>query len=155
MWASPVAPASAVGDCARPRHAAWRCAAASATAAALPRGAGARVGDCCSGRGGSRAGRVREDECGGDGRGGKAGARDPEAEGGRRGGGGDGEEQEGLRRVRDNQGRRALHAVVDSGCRRPRQVCTPTYPGALILVLHHYCVASFAGFWRLLLEWRS
>jgi hypothetical protein len=85
-----------------------------------------------------------DDGGGGDGRGGEAGARDPEAEGGDRGGGrrGDAEEQAGLRRVRDGQGRRALHAVVDSGRRRPRQVFTPTYPPAVIL-MHHILRLQF------------
>lgn len=58
---------------------------------------------------------------GGAGRGGEAGDGDPEAAGG----GGDGEQQEGVRRVRDGQGGRSLHAVVDPGRRRrSRQVFT-------------------------------
>jgi hypothetical protein len=151
MWAppaaSPVALASAVGGCARPHHAAWHCTAASATAVALPHGAGARVGDCCSGRGGSGAGGVREDECGGDGRSGMVGACDLEAEAEAKAG----TETETGRSKRDfavfeierdplmliQRPTSGAHcAVVDSSRRGPCQVCTPTYPGALI-VIHH------------------
>jgi hypothetical protein len=155
MWAppaaSPVALASAVGGCARPRHTAWHCTAASATAVALPHGAGAHVGDCCSGRGGSGAGGVREDECGGDGRSGMVGACDLEAEA-------EAKAETGTETGRSRRDfavfeterdppcsseaaewgltHQAHCAVVDSSRRGPRQVCTPTYPGALI-VIHH------------------